>query len=101
MLKCIGYVNHHGTVQIKGKVACQLHSHEVLLTELLFQNVFDDFQSPEIVALLSSLVFQQVIPVYSMTAKAGFTKCKSHYYASRLAVVELCTTVNLRGVVTL
>lgn len=61
MLKCIGYVSHHGTVQLKGKVACQLHSHEVLLTELLFQNIFDNFQSAEIIALLSSLVFQQVI----------------------------------------
>ena len=56
----MGYVSHHGTVELKGKVACELHSHEVLLTELLFQNVFGEFQPAEIVALLSSLVFQQV-----------------------------------------
>lgn len=60
MLKHIGYLSQRNTVELKGKVACELHSHEVLLTELLFQNVFDDFQPGEIAALLSSLVFQQV-----------------------------------------
>ena len=56
----MGYLNQQSTIELKGKVACELHSHEVLLTELLFQNVFDDFQPGEIAALLSSLVFQQV-----------------------------------------
>ena len=56
----MGYLNLRGVVELKGKVACELHSHEVLLTELLFQNVFDEFQPAEIAALLSSLVFQQV-----------------------------------------
>ena len=60
MLKCFGYISHHRTVLLKGKVACQLHSHEVLLTELLFENLFGDFNPVEIVAMLSSLVFQQV-----------------------------------------
>ena len=62
VLKCIGYISHRGTVELKGKVACELHSHEVLLTELLFHNIFGDFQPAEIAALLSSLVFQQVCP---------------------------------------
>ena len=56
----MGYLSHHGVVELKGKVACELHSHEVLLTELLFQNVFEEFEPAEIAALLSSLVFQQV-----------------------------------------
>lgn len=56
----MGYLNQHGVVELKGKVACELHSHEVLLTELLFENVFGDYEPGEIAALLSSLVFQQV-----------------------------------------
>ena len=56
----MGYLNQHSVVELKGKVACELHSHEVLLTELLFENVFDDYEPGEIAALLSSLVFQQV-----------------------------------------
>ena len=60
VLKHMGYLNQHGVVELKGKVACELHSHEVLLTELLFENVFGDYEPGEIAALLSSLVFQQV-----------------------------------------
>ena len=56
----MGYLNQHDVVELKGKVACELHSHEVLLTELLFANVFGDYEPGEIAALLSSLVFQQV-----------------------------------------
>ena len=63
VLKCMGYLSHRGVVELKGKVACELHSHEVLLTELLFQNVFEEFEPAEIAALLSSLVFQQVCRV--------------------------------------
>lgn len=60
VLKRMGYLNQHDVVELKGKVACELHSHEVLLTELLFENVFGDYEPGEIAALLSSLVFQQV-----------------------------------------
>lgn len=60
VLKKMSYLNQHDVVELKGKVACELHSHEVLLTELLFENVFDEFEPGEIAALLSSLVFQQV-----------------------------------------
>lgn len=56
----LGYLNSKGVVQHKGRVACQLNTHEVFLTELLHENVFADYAVEEIVALLSSLVFQQV-----------------------------------------
>ena len=56
----LGYLNAQGVVQHKGRVACQLNAHEVFLTELLHENVFADCTVEETVALLSSLVFQQV-----------------------------------------
>ena len=56
----MGYLNQRKIVELKGKVACELHSNEVLLTELLFENIFESFEPGEIAALLSSLVFQQV-----------------------------------------
>ena len=56
----LGYLNGQGVVQHKGRVACQLNAHEVFLTELLHENVFADCAVEETVALLSSLVFQQV-----------------------------------------
>jgi len=47
-------------IQLKGRVACELHTQEVLITELLFQNVLSALKPAEIVALLSCVVFQQV-----------------------------------------
>ena len=60
VLKHFGFIGSQSTVELKGRVACEIHSHEVLLTELLFQNVFSEYTPAEIAALLSCLVFQQV-----------------------------------------
>jgi len=45
-------------VQMKGKVACGMGSHELIITELIFQNSLSKFEPAEIAALLSCLVFQ-------------------------------------------
>lgn len=62
VLRHFRFINAYDTVVFKGRVACEVHSHEVLLTELLFQNVFSDYSPAEIAALLSCMVFQQVNP---------------------------------------
>ena len=54
------FLSSRGTVELKGRVACEIHSHEVLLTELIFQNAFSEYEPAEIAALLSCFVFQQV-----------------------------------------
>lgn len=59
VLHHLGFLSQRGTVELKGRVACEIHSHEVLLTELLFQNVFSENEPGEIAALLSCIVFQQ------------------------------------------
>lgn len=46
-------------MQLKGRVACQISSHELLLTELLFENVMSPLAPEESAALLSCLVFTQ------------------------------------------
>lgn len=46
-------------VQMKGKVACEMGNHELIITELVFHNVLTDLQPAEVAALLSCLVFQQ------------------------------------------
>ncbi|CAB1351333.1 unnamed protein product [Coregonus sp. 'balchen'] len=55
----IKYVDSSGAVQLKGRVACQISSHELLLTELLFENALSTLAPEESAALLSCLVFQQ------------------------------------------
>ncbi|KAI9871999.1 MAG: hypothetical protein M1830_002179 [Pleopsidium flavum] len=60
VLKDLGFVDENSRVQLKGKVACEIHSaDELVLTELILENVLADFEPAEIVALLSAFVFQE------------------------------------------
>ena len=60
VLKDLGFVDDSSRVQLKGKVACEIHSaDELVLTELILENVLSDFEPAEIVALLSAFVFQE------------------------------------------
>lgn len=60
VLKELGFVDDAGRVQLKGKVACEIHSaDELVLTELVLENVLAEYEPEEIVALLSAFVFQE------------------------------------------
>lgn len=60
VLRRLEFVNKDGVVQLKGRMACELTSaDEVLMTEIVFQNVFADMEANNIVALCSCLVFDE------------------------------------------
>lgn len=59
VLQLLQYIDSGGAVQLKGRVACQISSHELLLTELLFENILSPLAPEESAALLSCLVFTQ------------------------------------------
>jgi antiviral helicase SKI2 len=60
VLKELGFIDEQTRVELKGKVACEIHSaDELVLTELVLENVLADYEPEEIVALLSSFVFQE------------------------------------------
>ncbi|PKY02851.1 antiviral helicase [Aspergillus campestris IBT 28561] len=60
VLKDLGFVDESSRVQLKGKVACEIHSaDELVLTELILENVLAEYEPEEIVALLSAFVFQE------------------------------------------
>ncbi|GAA5799047.1 hypothetical protein HPULCUR_004456 [Helicostylum pulchrum] len=60
VLKQLNYIDEQGTVQLKGRVACEINSaDELLLTELVLDNVFADYEPAEVVAILSCFVFQE------------------------------------------
>lgn len=46
-------------MQLKGRVACEISSHEIMITELVFENILTDLHPTEIAALLSCVVFEQ------------------------------------------
>ncbi|KAA8650519.1 SKI complex RNA helicase subunit SKI2 [Aspergillus tanneri] len=60
VLRELGFVDEQSRVQLKGKVACEIHSaDELVLTELILENVLAEYEPEEIVALLSAFVFQE------------------------------------------
>ncbi|XP_076886194.1 DExH-box ATP-dependent RNA helicase DExH11-like [Bidens hawaiensis] len=60
VLKELGCIDSDLVVEIKGRVACEMNSGEELIcTECLFDNQFDDLEPEEAVALMSAFVFQQ------------------------------------------
>jgi antiviral helicase SKI2 len=54
------YLDEHRTVQLKGRVACEINTCEsLILTEFLMDNVIHELTCEETVAVLSTLVFQK------------------------------------------
>ena len=59
VLKQLGYIEENKTVTLKGRIACEMGNHELMVTELLLENIFNEKSIEVIAALLSCLVFQQ------------------------------------------
>ncbi|WAR31042.1 SKIV2-like protein [Mya arenaria] len=59
VLKALNYIDQHNAVQLKGRVACEISTHELMITELVFENALTELHPTEIAALLSSMVFEQ------------------------------------------
>ncbi|XP_071485976.1 superkiller complex protein 2-like [Diadema antillarum] len=59
VLQQLGHIDMSKIIQLKGRVACAVSNHELLITELVFQNVLSAYEPGEIAALLSCMVFQE------------------------------------------
>ncbi|XP_053329960.1 SKI2 subunit of superkiller complex protein [Spea bombifrons] len=89
VLRTLQYIDDGGAVQLKGRVACEVSSHELLVTELVLDGALSPLAPEEIAALLSCLVFQhktQCEPRLTEILKEGVEKVRS--LAERLAVVQ-------------
>lgn len=58
VLRSLQYIDGQDAVTMKGRVACEMGSNELIITELVLCNTFTDLEPDEIPALLSGLVFQ-------------------------------------------
>ncbi|KAF4306971.1 Helicase [Botryosphaeria dothidea] len=78
VLKDLGFIDEKSRVELKGKVACEIHSaDELVLTELILENVLADYEPEEIAALLSAFVFQEktdVTPTLTPRLEQGQAK---------------------------
>lgn len=60
VLKELNFIDENSTVQLKGRVACEINSvNELILTELILENTLANYDPEEVVALLSGFVFQE------------------------------------------
>ncbi|CAI4214226.1 unnamed protein product [Parascedosporium putredinis] len=60
VLNDLNFIDVDSRIQLKGKVACEIHSgDELVLTELILDNVLAEYDPAEIAALLSAFVFQE------------------------------------------
>ncbi|XP_078318641.1 exosome RNA helicase MTR4-like isoform X2 [Crassostrea virginica] len=60
VLRRMGYCTASDVIELKGRVACEISSgDELLLTELLFNGVFNDLTYQQCCALVSCFVFQE------------------------------------------
>uniref|UniRef100_A0A5F9DK72 SKI2 subunit of superkiller complex n=1 Tax=Oryctolagus cuniculus TaxID=9986 RepID=A0A5F9DK72_RABIT len=95
VLRTLGYVDEAGTVKLAGRVACAMSSHELLLTELMFDNALSALRPEEIAALLSGLVCQSPgdpgdqLP---STLKQGVERVRS--VAKRIGEVQVACGLN-------
>lgn len=57
VLRRLGYCTASDVIEMKGRVACELSSgEELLMTEMVFNGLFNDLTVPQVVALLSCFV---------------------------------------------
>ncbi|KJA28622.1 hypothetical protein HYPSUDRAFT_129128 [Hypholoma sublateritium FD-334 SS-4] len=75
VLKDLKFIDENATIQLKGRVACEINSaNELILTELILENTLAGYEPEEVVALLSCFVFQEKTdtePLLSPKLEAG------------------------------
>ncbi|XP_071074504.1 superkiller complex protein 2 isoform X2 [Dasypus novemcinctus] len=95
VLRTLGYVDQAGTVKLAGRVACAMSSHELLLTELMFDNALSALRPEEIAALLSGLVCQSPggpADQLPSTLKQGMERVQA--VAKRIGEVQVACGLN-------
>uniref|UniRef100_A0A1I8BR64 Helicase SKI2W n=1 Tax=Meloidogyne hapla TaxID=6305 RepID=A0A1I8BR64_MELHA len=58
VLRTLNYIDRQNMVLLKGKVACEISNQELLISELILDNKFQDRTPPEIAAMFSAFTCQ-------------------------------------------
>jgi len=62
VLRRLGFATSGDVIELKGRVACEISSgDELLLTEMIFNGVFNDLNPEQMVSLLSCFAFQEKV----------------------------------------
>ncbi|XP_029633587.1 helicase SKI2W [Octopus sinensis] len=87
VLKSFKYLNQTCTVQLKGRVACEISNHELMITELILNNIFTQLQPAEIAATLSCVVFE-VKHCSKPELTAALKKCRKQVLDIAASIAE-------------
>jgi ATP-dependent RNA helicase DOB1 len=65
VLRRLGYITDADVIEMKGRVACEISSggHELLLTEMMFQGVFNDLDPTVCASILSCFTTNEKVCV--------------------------------------
>lgn len=102
VLKSLKFIDDNSTVLLKGRVACEVSppsrqslngtdegaqinsANELVLTELILENVFAEYEPEEVVALLSCFIFQEKTDVEPLlTSKLEEVRPSLHLLGTR------------------
>uniref|UniRef100_A0A8C2PAI7 Exosome RNA helicase MTR4 n=1 Tax=Capra hircus TaxID=9925 RepID=A0A8C2PAI7_CAPHI len=65
VLRRLGFATSSDVIEMKGRVACEISSaDELLLTEMMFNGLFNDLSAEQATALLSCFVFQENVSLF-------------------------------------
>lgn len=71
VLRRLGYTSESDIIEMKGRVACEISAgDELLLTEMIFNGVFNDLTVEQTVAMLSCFVFSEKVTYFYFTHRA-------------------------------
>ncbi|OUM68019.1 hypothetical protein PIROE2DRAFT_19938 [Piromyces sp. E2] len=75
VLRRLGFLSTSGILELKGRVACEiLTGDELVITEMLFDGAFNDLTIPQIISILSCVVFQEKVKYEEITVRKDMLK---------------------------
>src|SRR5438874_9238354 len=95
LLRRMGYLSENDEVEFKGKIACEIRSgDEIVLTELLLNNVFNDLSAELIAALLSCFVIDEKSDDYEVMIQEEFKVPYNQILETARMVVKISKECN-------
>jgi len=62
VLRQLGHVDANGVIQTKGRTACEINTaNELIVVEMMFCGVFNDLSVEQCMALLSCMIFDEIV----------------------------------------
>ncbi|KRZ18144.1 Superkiller viralicidic activity 2-like 2, partial [Trichinella zimbabwensis] len=90
VLRALGYASKQDVITLKGRVACEISvADELLLTEMLFEGIFNELSTEKCASLLSCFVCQEKVESAELSPEFRDLLNSLHKIAKRIAKATL------------